>query len=189
MTELSQKAPKKEKDRRQTPAERQELMRYNHMMYGPTTNEAKSTLKKIDYGISYLKHHKFQSLMTAFTKGTTYQFEVTAEGKPCSVATDGSDISFNGKTIFYSRPLNRHEDNLLLDKASMLQFQTTDALVHLAFAVLRSLPELGSHPLLYSNHRFYYGAEALESVPAEQGSNLLIGTYKHSKSPTKTRKP
>jgi hypothetical protein len=188
MTEKTVKAPKKEKEKRQTPEERLEALRYNHMMYGPTEGELKHAQKKIDYGVTYLKHPKFQSLMTAFKKGTTFQFEVTVAGKTCTIATDGAHITFNGKTIFYSRNLNRHEDNLLLDKASMVQFQTNDALIHLAFAVLRSFQEMGTPPLSYLHKKFYWGPEALEEGAAELGSNLLVGSFKHAKVVDKPRK-
>ena len=188
MTATPGKAPKKEKVKRQSPEERLEAMRYNHMMYGPTAGEVRSTAKKVNYGASYLNHLKFQSLMTALKNGSTYKFDVIDKGKVCTISTDGSHISFNNKIIYYSRSLNRYEDNLLLDKTSTVQFQTTDALVHLVFAVLRSLPELGAPPFYYMNHQFYQGAETLEASVAEQGPNLLIGSFKHTKVQEKTRK-
>lgn len=188
MTAKPGKAPKKVKEKRQTPEERLEALRYNHMMYGPTAGELRPDAKKINYGASYLKHPKFQSLITAFKKGTAFQFDVTDKGKVCTISTDGSHISFDGKVIYYSRPLNKHEDNLLLDRASTIQYQTTEALVHLAFAVLRSFPELGTPQLSYMRHQFYYGAETLEAGIAEQGPNLLIGSYKHHKAQEMGRK-
>jgi hypothetical protein len=188
MTATPGKAPKKEKVKRQSPEERLEALRYNHMMYGPTAGEFRPPAKKINYGASYLSHPKFQSLMMSFKKGTAYQFDVTDKGKVCTISTDGAHISFNGKTIYYSRPLNRHEDNLLLDRAATVQFQTTDALVHLVFAVLRSFPEFGTPPFYYSNHQFYQGVETLEAAAAEQGPNLLIGSFKHQKVQEKGRK-
>jgi hypothetical protein len=187
MTAKPEKAPKKEKAKKQTPEQRLEAMRYNRMMYGPTAKEMKPAVKKVNYGAIYLNHPKFQSLMTAFKKGAAFKFEVTDKAKTHIIATDGSDISFNGKTIFYSRPMNRYEDHLLLDRVSMTQYQTTDALIHLAFAVLRSIPELAGHSLVYMQHQFYYGAEPLEDGITERGPNLLIGSYRHSKAQEKAR--
>ena len=181
MTATPGKPPKKVKEKRQTPAERLEAMRYNHMMYGPTAGEMRPAVKKVNYGTSYLSHPKFQSLMAAFKKGTAFKFDVTDKGKAYTIATDGSHISFDGKVIYYSRPLNRYEENLLLDRTATIQYQTVDALVHLAFAVLRSFPELGSHQLFYMNHQFYYGSETLDVGIVEQGPNLLIGSYRHAK--------
>ena len=188
MTTAAGKVPKKEKEKRQTPEERQEALRYNHMMYGPTAGELRPAVKKTNLGISYLKHPKFQSLMTAFRKGTASQFDVTDKGKVFTISTDGTHICFDGKVIYYARPLNKHEDNLLLDRAATVQYQGIDALVHLAVAVLRSLPELGSPQLSYIDQQFYYGIETLESGIAEQGPNLLVGCFKHSKVVEKARK-
>jgi hypothetical protein len=188
MTSTSKKGPKKEKEKRQSPEERLEAMRYNHMMYGPTAGEIRPIVKKVNYGASYLNHPKFQSLMAAFKNGSTYKFDVIDKGKVCTISTDGSHISFNSKIIYYSRSLNRYEDNLLLDKTSAVQYQTTDALVHLVFAVLRNFPELGAPPFFYMNHQFYQGAETLEATVAEQGPNLLIGSFRHAKAPEKPRK-
>lgn len=188
MNASPEKAPKKVKEKRQTPEERQEALRYNHMMYGPTAGELRPVAKKTNLGIAYLKHPKFQSLITAFRKGTAFQFDVTDKGKVFTISTDGTQICFDGKTIYYSRPLNKHEDNLLLDRAATLQYQGIDALVHLAVAVLRALPELGSPQLSYMDQQFYYGIETLESGIAEQGPNLLVGSFKHSKVVEKARK-
>ena len=188
MTGSPGKAPKKVKEKRQSPEERLEALRYNHMMYGPTAGEFRPAAKKVNYGSTYLSHPKFLGLMAAFKKGLDYQFEVNDKGKVCTIATDGAHISFNGRTIYYSRPLNRHEDNLLLDRAATVQFQTTDALVHLVFAILRSLPELGAPPFFYMNHQFFQGADTLEAAAAEQGPNLLIGAFKHQKAQDKARK-
>ncbi|MBK9798011.1 MAG: hypothetical protein IPP58_16325 [Holophagaceae bacterium] len=188
MNASPEKAPKKVKEKRQTPEERQEALRYNHMMYGPTAGELRPVAKKTNLGIAYLKHPKFQSLITAFRKGTVFQFDVTDKGKVFTISTDGSQISFDGKTIYYSRPLNKHEENLLLDRAAAVQYQGIDALVHLAVAVLRALPELGSPQLSYMDQQFYYGIETLESGIADQGPNLLIGSFKHSKVVEKARK-
>lgn len=188
MTAAPGKAPKKVKEKKQTPAERQEALRYNHMMYGPTAGERRPTTKKVNYGTPYLGHPKFQALMMAFKKGTTSKFEVTDKGRTYVIATDGSHISFDGKTIYYSRPANRHEENLLLDRAAATQFQTIEAFVHLVFAVLRSFPELGAPVLSHLNHQFYYGAETLDAGIAEQGPNLLMGSFKHQKALESGRK-
>ena len=181
MTSQPEKAPKKDKPKKQTPEQRQELMRYNRMMYGPTAREMKPAAKKVHYGSAYLGHPKFQSLMAAFRKGTAFKFEVTDKGKTYVIATDGTDLSFNGRTIFYSRPMNKYEDHLLLDRVSLTQYQTTEALIHLAFAVLRSFPELAGHQLAYMQHEFYYGSEPLEAGIPTGGPNLLLGSYRHSK--------
>src|ERR1035438_1524819 len=171
MTASPGKAPKKVKEKRQTPEERLEALRYNHMMYGPTAGEIRPASKKTNFGAAYLNHPKFQSLMAAFKKGTAFQFDVVDKGKACTISTDGAHISFDGKVIYYSRPLNKHDENLLMDRSALVQYQTTDALVHLAFAILRSLPELGTPQLFYMNHQFYYGAETLEAAVADQGPN------------------
>jgi len=181
MAEIPGKAPKKVKEKKQTPQERQEALRYNHMMYGPTDGEQKLTPRKVDYGAPYLKHPKFQSLMKAFKNGTAFKFEITANEKLSTIATDGSQISVNGKMIFYSRPLNKYEDNLLIDRAAAVQFQAMDAIVHLVFAVLRSFPELEEGQLIYQRHQFYHGLETLDGGPAGEGPNLLLGAYKHTK--------
>jgi hypothetical protein len=188
MTVTPGKAPKKVKEKRQSPEERLEAMRYNHMMYGPTPGEVRPASKKVNYGASYLNHPKFQSLMTAFKNGATYKFDVIDKGKVCTISTNGSNISFNNKIIYYSRALNRYEDNLLLDKTATVQHQTIDALVHLVFAVLRSFPELGTPPFFYMNHQFYQGAEPLEASVVEQGPNLLIGSFKHTKVQERAKK-
>lgn len=144
--------------------------------------------KKVDYGVSYLKHPKFQSLMAAFKKGTTFSFDINAGGKNFSITADGSQIAFNGRTLFYSRALNRHEDNLLLDKASAIQHQTNDAVIHLIFAVIKSFPELGTPALQYQHRKFYTGNDTLESSALDQGANLLIGAFKHTKVQEKTNR-
>jgi hypothetical protein len=188
MTSTSGKAPKKVKEKRQTPEERLAALRYNHMMYGPTAGEVRPTPKKVNLGGVYLNHPKFQALMTAFKKGTAYQFDVTDKGKVYTISTDGSQILFDGKTLYYSRTSNRHEDHLLLDRSVAVQYQNIDSLVHLAVAVLRSLSELGTPQLGFMNHEFVYGAESLESGIAAQGPNLLIGSFKHQKVLEKPRK-
>lgn len=187
MTELPEKAPKKVKEKKQTPQERLEAMRYNHMMYGRTEGEMKMTPKKIDYGTPYLKHPKFQNLMSAFKRGSEFKFDVTAEGKIITIATDSSHITFDGKTIYYARPLNKHEDTLFLDRATSIQYQTVEAMVHLVFAVLRSFPEIDEPQLQYQRHKFYHGNDCLELVATSQGSNLALGVYKHNKVHEKPR--
>lgn len=188
MTASAKKVPKKEKEKRQSPEERQEALRYNQMMYGPTAGEKRPALKKINYGASYLGHPKFQSLMTAFKNGSKYEFNVSDKGKAFTISTDGSHILFDGKIIYYCRPLNRYEQNLLMDRTSTIQYQTNEALVHLVFAVLRSFPELGTPQLSYLHNQFYHGTETLEAGVAEQGPNLMIGAYKHVKAQEKVRK-
>jgi len=188
MVESPGKAPKKAKEKRQTPEERQAALRYNHMMYGPTAGEFRPAPKKVNLGGAYLSHPKFQALMTAFKKGAAYQFDVTDKGKAYTIATDGAQILFDGKVLYYSRPSNRYEDHLLLDRNVAVAYQNIDALVHLAVAVLRSLPELGTPQLSHQNHEFLYGPEPLEAGIAASGPNLLIGSYKHSKVQEKPRK-
>jgi hypothetical protein len=188
MTATTKKTPKKEKEKKQTAEERLEALRYNHMMYGPTPNEQRPAPKKINYGASYLKHPKFQSLVTAFKNGTAYKFDVSDKGKVYTVSTDGSHILFDGRIIYYCRPLNRFEHNLLMDRAALLHYQTNEALVHLAFAVLQSFPELGTPQLSYLNNQFYYGTESLEAGVASQGPNLMIGSYRHLNAQDKNRK-
>jgi hypothetical protein len=188
MTATSGKAPKKDKPKGQTPEERLQLMRYNHMMYGPTPGEARTVAKKVNYGASYLGHPKFQGLMAAFKNGTSFKFDVVDKGKVCTISTDGSHLSFNGKVLYYSRALNRYEDHLLLDRTVATQFQTLDALVHLVFAVIRSFPELGAAPFYYMSHQFFEGPETMEASVPSQGPNLLLGSFRHTKVQEKARK-
>jgi hypothetical protein len=181
MTPPSAKPPKKEKARKQTAEERLEGLRYIHMMYGPTAGEPKLVSRKTNLGAAYMAHPKFLSLMTAFKKGESFQFSVTDKGKNYVISTDGTHILFDGKIIYYSRPLNKYEDNLLMDRVATMQYQTTEALIHLTAAVLRSLPELGPPKISYVNHKLYYGSESLEAAAAEQGPNFLIGSFRHKK--------
>lgn len=178
MTAAPGKAPKKEKPKRQTPEERQEALRYNHIMYGPTAGEMRPAAKKVDYGAPYLAHTKFLSLMTAFKKGAEFQFSVADKGKTHNISTDEAQIRFDGKVIYYSHSHNRYESDLLLDRSAALQFQAIDSFVHLAIAVLRSFPELGTPLLSFKFGEFWYGAEKLETGIAAQGPNLRIGTYR-----------
>jgi hypothetical protein len=182
-----EKAPKKTKEKGQTPQERLEHMRYNQLMYGRTLTERKLAPKSVDYGASYLKHPKFQALMTAFRKGTAFSFEVTANGAAITIATDDSRITFGGKLLFYSRPLNRHEENLYLDRTTAVRVQESDPAVHLVFAVIKSFPEMEAPGLLFLYHKFYLGNESLDSTPAGEGTNLLIGSFPHSKAPERLR--
>lgn len=179
MTTPTGKSPKKE--RPQTPAERQEALRYNQMMYGPTAGERRPSAKRLIYGTPYLQHPKFQSLMASFKKGTAFQFEVTDKGRTLAIATDGAHITFDGRVLFYSRPSNRFEEHLLLDRSVALHYQTLEAMAHLVFAVLRSLPELDGPQLSYLNKQFLLGAEALDAGLAEQGPNLMLGSFRHAK--------
>jgi hypothetical protein len=158
------------------------------MMYGPTEGELKLAPRKIDYGVSYLKHPKFQSLMTAFRKGAEFKFDVTASGKVFTISTDGSHIHVNNKVVFYSRVLNRYENNLLLNKATAIQNATSDVLVHLVFAVLRSFPELTGHPVNYLNKKFYIGSVAMDTGAVEEDANLLLGSFKHNNTLEKPRR-
>ena len=189
MADGVKKPAKKEKEKRQTPEERLAAMRYNHMMYGPTEGEIKLAPKKVNYGASYLKHPKFQSLMTAFRNGNAFKFEILTDGRLIPIATEASHISFDGKSLFYSRPLNKHEDNFFLDRASAVQHQTIDAAVHLVFAVIKSLAELGETELVYQHHKFEYGTDILEFSTADQATNLLLGTINTHKVPDKNKKP
>lgn len=168
-------------------AEPKPAARYNHMMYGPTANEQRSVRKKVNLGGPYLQHPKFLGLMTAFKKGTAFRFEVTDKGRTFEVATDGSQILFDGKVLFYSRPCNRFEEHLLLDRSTVLQFQTTDALIHLAAAVMRSLPELEARPLTSINQQVYYGADPMDADLEKHGPNMLVGAYRHAKATERAR--
>ena len=188
MSAPSEKAPKKVKEKRQTPEARAEAMRYNHMMYGPTANEQRRVQKKLNLGAPYLAHPKFLALMEAFRKGASYQFEVTDKGRTFPVTTDGTQITFDGKTIYYSRQSNRYEDHLLMDRAVMLQYQTTEALIHLAGAVLKAMPELEAQPLTTLNQQLYYGIQSLEAGVEESGPNLLVGEFRHARSTERARK-
>lgn len=181
------KAPKKEKVRKQTPEERAEALRYNHMMYGPTAGERRPVAKKVNYGAAYLQHPKFLELMTAFRKGTAFKFDVTDKARTYTIATSESQISFDGRILFYSRALNKYEENLLLDRSVVIQYQVVDALVHLVFAVLRHFPELDAPALSYLNQQFYCEGESLDAGIPTQGPNLLLGPYRHSKAQDKAR--
>lgn len=180
-------APKKAKRKGQTPQERLEHMRYNYLMYGRTQTERKLAPKPVDYGASYLKHPKFQALMAAFRKGTAFSFEVKANGATTTIATEDSQITFAGKVLFYSRSLNRYEDNLFLDRTLAVRVQESDPAVHLVFAVIKSFPEMEAPGLLFLYHKFYLGNESLDSAPAGEGTNLLVGRFAHSKTSERPR--
>ena len=186
MSTTPEKPIKKEKAKRQTPEERLKSLQYNHMMYGPTAGEVRPTAKKVDYGAPYLKHAKFLTLMTAFKQGVSSEFNVSEKNKSYTISTDGTHILFNKIIIYYSRSLNKYECSLLLDRSAAIQYQSIDAFVHLALAVLRSLPELGTPQLRFANKEFYYGTEKLETGIAENGPNLLIGPYRNNLSKEKT---
>lgn len=181
MAEIPEKAPKKVKEKRQTPQERLAALRYNQMMYGRTVGEQSLAAKIIDYGAPYLKHPKFQGLMKAFKNGMSFKFDISANGKVSTVETDGSQILYNGKILFYARPVNRYEDNLLLVRAAAAQLQDIEAVVHLVFAVIRSLPDLEPGQLTYSHHQFYQGLDTLASSPENLGPNMTLGSYQHTK--------
>jgi hypothetical protein len=175
------KPAKPAKERRQTPEEKLEALRYNQLMYGRTSTERKLQPKRVDYGASFLKHPKFQELITAFRKGAAARFEVRADGDAFTVATDGSQITFNDKVLFYGRNAGKQVDHLYLERASAVQLQGNEVAVHLVFAVLRSFQELGEHGLIYLYHKFYQGPESLDSGPGGPGTNLDLGTFKHNR--------
>lgn len=187
MTAIAKKAPKKGKEKKQSTEERLEALRYNHMMYGPTAGELRPVPKKSNYGASYLNHPKFKNLMTAFKNGSEFKFDVSNKSKVYTISTDGSHILFDGKIIYYCRPANRYEHDLLMDRASMIQYQANEAFVHLAFAVLKSFPELETHQLSYVQNQFYWGTETLEVSVAAQGPNFMIGSYRLGKTQEKAR--
>jgi len=185
MTSVEKKAPKKVKDKKRTPEEQLALSRYNHMMYGPTAGELRVAPKKVNYGPPYLKHPKFQSLMAAFKIGSDYKFEVSEKGKTHTISTTDSQILFNDRVIYYCRPLNKYEQNLLMDRSSVIHYQANEAFVHLVFAVIQSFPDLGPSSLAYKLNQFYLGAETLEAGIAQQGPNLLMGSFRHLKAQEK----
>ncbi|GLH70993.1 hypothetical protein GETHPA_25260 [Geothrix rubra] len=188
MTAAPGKAPKKEKEKKQTPEERLQALRYNHMMYGPTAGEMRPAAKKVNYGTAYLNHPKFQSLLAAFKKGTAFSFEVTDKGRAYPIATGESHLSFDGKVVFYSRHLNKYEDHLLMDRSVAVHCQGIEAFVHLVFAVLRSFPDLEGPALSYFQNQFYLGGDTLDAGIAESGPNLLLGSFRHGQAAEKARK-
>jgi hypothetical protein len=181
MDEPKEKPAKRPKDHRPTAAERLENLRYNQMMYGRTSTERKMQPKRVDYGASFLKHPKFQGLMAAFRKGAAASFEVTAGETTSTIATDGVQITFNDRTLFYSRPSGKNLGHLFLDRAAAVQLQGNEVVVHLVFAVLHSFAELEDPGVLYLYHKFYQGPESLESGPSGPGTNLNLGTFKHTR--------
>jgi hypothetical protein len=181
MSGTSEKAPRKPKEKKEPPPDMTESIRYSRIMYGRTTTELKLIPKRVDYGALYLRHPKFQNLMAAFRKGSAAQFDVTAGDSAFTIATDGTSISYQGKVLFYTRPLNRYEDNLFLDREAAVLFQAREPAVHLVFAVLRSFPELADSEIHYQYHKLFRGDESLESVPAGPGTNLLLGAYRNAR--------
>jgi len=178
MSESSTKAPKPEKLKPQSAERRQEALRYNQMMYGPTSGERRPVVKKVDYGAPYLAHPKFVALMHAFKSGTEAQFSVTFKEQAYPITTDGTHILFDGKVVFYTRPLNKYERHLLVDRAALMQYQGIDPFVHLVFAVLRSIPEATDQTLTYQNAQFWNGAETLDIGIAQHGPNLMMGVFR-----------
>lgn len=185
MTIAPKKNPKKEKTKQQSPEQRLEALRYNQMMYGATASELVPASKKVNFGGTYIKHDKFQELISAFKNGVKADFSVKEKDKKYRISTDENQILFDDKVIFYSRVLNKFENNLLLDKTEILRYQTTEAFVHLIFAVIRSLPDLGAPRLSYLNNEFLWDSVGLGVGLAEHGPNLLIGSYKIQKSKNK----
>ena len=188
MADTPTKAPKKEKVQRQSAEDRLAALRYNHMMYGPTEGEAKLTPKKVNYGAPFLKHPKFQSLMTAFRHGGAFKFDITTDGRVVSISTAENHIRFDDKTLFYARALNKHEDNLFLDRAMAVQLQSQEPVVHLVFAVLRHFSELGEPDLAYQRHKFYQGNDPLEFATGDQANNLMLGPFKCQRPLDKAKK-
>jgi hypothetical protein len=184
MAARPEQPPKKPKEKRQTPEERREALRYNHMMYGPTAGERRPAAKRMLHGTAYLEHPKFQQLMAAFKQGAAAKFEVTDKGRTFTIATQDAQISFDTKVVFYARPVNRYESNLLLDRAAAVSCQAISAFAHLVFAVFRSLPEIEPPALSYLQNQFYLAGETLDVGIAEQGPNLLLGSFR-----TATPKP
>jgi hypothetical protein len=180
------KPPKKEKPRRQTAEERQQMLAYHRTMYGPTSDELRSAVKKVDWGAPYLKHAKFLSLVAAFRLGGTSEFSVTDKGRTFVVATEGGHLRFHGAVLFYASPVNRYESSLLLDRTTAQRFQEIEAFAHLVLAVLRSFPETGAPRLRVVNKEFWLGEERLEAGLATDGPNLRIGDFRHA--PPKEKK-
>lgn len=178
MTTPSGKPPKREKVKPQSAEERMEAMRYNQMMYGPTAGERRLLAKTPDFGAAYLKHPKFQALMQAFKGATSSQFNVTHKEKSHTISTDGEHLFFDGKVVFYARALNKYERNLLVDRSVLLQHQTLDPFIHLVFAVIRSLPEVGVKDLSHRNGEFLLAGLGLDAGIAEQGPNLMLGAFR-----------
>jgi hypothetical protein len=174
------KPAKKEKPKRQTEAERQAMLAYHRTMYGPTSGEHRAVVKKVDWGAPYLQHPKFLGLVEAFRHGRTFEFSVTDKGRAYGVSTDGGLLRFSDAVIFYSRPLNKYESSLLMDRAAALRFQEIESFAHLVFAILRSFPELGPIRLRMSNRELWWDTERLEAGIAAQGPNLLVGDFRHA---------
>jgi len=181
MSGTPEKATRKPKPKREPPPDMTESIRYSRIMYGRTTTELRMLPKRVDYGGSYLRHPKFQNLAAAFRKGTAAQFDITAGDTVYTIATDGTSISFQGRTLFYTRSQNRYENNLFLDREAAVQFQDLEPAVHLVFAVVRSFPELGDAAIRYQYHKFFHGDETLEAAPAGLSANLLLGSFRNAR--------
>jgi hypothetical protein len=180
MADSPAKSPKKEKPRRQTEAERRAMLDYHRTMYGPTSGEHRAVVKKVDWGAPYLQHPKFLALVEAFRHGKSYEFSVTDKGRTYAVSTEGGHLRFGGAVVFYSRPINKYESSLLMDRSEALRFQEVESFAHLALAVVRSFPELGPVRLRVSNKEFWWDTERLEAGIAAQGPNLLLGDFRHA---------
>jgi hypothetical protein len=177
----------KQKQKREPPPDITESVRYSQIMYGRTTTELKMLPKRVDYGGSYLRHPKFQNLVAAFRKGTESQFDITTGDTVCTIATDGTTISFQGRKLFYTRPQNHYENNLFLDREAAVQLQTQEAAVHLVFAVVRSFPELGDTAIRYQYRKFFHGDESLESAPTGLTANLMLGAIRNHRPSDRAR--
>ncbi len=180
MADSPAKPAKKEKPKRQTEAERQAMLAYHRTMYGPTSGEPRAVVKKVDWGAPYLQHPKFLALVEAFRHGKSFEFNVTDKGRTYAVSTEGGHLRFGGAVVFYSRPINKYESSLLMDRAEALRFQEVESFAHLALAVVRSFPELGPVRLRVSNKEFWWDTERLEAGIAAQGPNLLLGDFRHA---------
>lgn len=174
-------------DRKLTPEERRQALRYNQMMYGPSDRERQLAPKRVDWGGAFLKHPRFQALLEALRKGNAASFEVSAGGRSHLIATNGAEISFDARTVFYTRPMNRYEDHLLVDRAVLVFHEANEVLAHLVFAVMRSLVAAEAPPLNYLRKAYYLGSEPLDANGPE-GSNLLLGAFRHAKPMERPRK-
>jgi hypothetical protein len=177
---VTKKEKKKEKKKKQT-YDKVAALKYNKLMYGPLSCEQKKIAPKVNYGAGFIGHEKFKALLSAFKNNTPYKFEIKINDKSYTVATDGTHISFDNIVVCYSRPSNRFEDLMLLDRNSLIQHNNTAGVIHLVFGVLKSLPEL-KHSLTYVQHKFYWEAEGVDKASdAEYGANILVGPFKHQR--------
>jgi hypothetical protein len=179
-TETVKKKDKKEK-KKKVAYDKKAHLDYNKLMYGPLGCEQKRLAPKVNYGAGFQGSEKFKALISAFKNNTSYKFEVKIQDKNYVVATDGIHISFDNIVVCYSRPSNRFEDLLLLDRNSLIQHNNTVGVIHLVFGVLKAFPEL-KHMLTYVQHKFYWGAESVDKASdAQYGSNILVGAFKHQR--------